>query len=195
MKLSETTYQKLRNDIFNARYKPNTLITERQIAEKYGVSKLTAGDALHRLCAEGHLTSYPRSGYMVTVLTQQEIQQVKRIRFSIESLVLEDLCQNASDDELRSLRRYIVEHPEKDPNATESNTKFHLAMARMTNNHFLVKFTQDLLGTLSRNEHQISAYYLAHWQDYHEEIVKSLLAGNLDKAKEWLAKDIDQIHD
>ena len=59
MKLTDSTYRKLRDEIFDAKYKPNELITERQIAEKYGVSKLTAGEVLHRLCAEGHLTSYP----------------------------------------------------------------------------------------------------------------------------------------
>ena len=52
MKLTDSTYRKLRDEIFDAKYKPNELITERQIAEKYGVSKLTACEVLHRLCAE-----------------------------------------------------------------------------------------------------------------------------------------------
>ena len=150
MKLTDSTYRKLRDEIFDAKYKPNELITERQIAEKYGVSKLTAGEVLHRLCAEGHLTSYPRSGYMVTTLTPTERLQLSRIREALESIVLETLCQEASDDELRSLRRYIVMHPESDGNPTASNNRFHMAMAQMTNNRFLVSMLHDILGAQSR---------------------------------------------
>ena len=70
MRLSDKVYNELKSDdIFLAKYKPNVLIVESDIASKYGVSKVTVGEALHRLCGEGHLTSYPRSGYMVTVLT------------------------------------------------------------------------------------------------------------------------------
>lgn len=190
MKLTDTTYRKLRDEIFNAKYKPNELITERQIAEKYGVSKLTAGEVLHRLCSEGHLTSYPRSGYMVTTLTPKEISQLGRIRVALESIVLESLCKDASDDEIRSLRRYIVEHPEADKNPTASNNRFHMALAQMTNDRFLVSMLQDLLGALSRVEQMIPVEVQQSWQNYHEDILTALAARNLDKAIDCLKKDV-----
>lgn len=190
MKLTDITYRKLRDEIFNAKYKPNELITERQIAEKYGVSKLTAGEALHRLCSEGHLTSYPRSGYMVTTLTPKEIFQLTRIRVALETMVLENICQDASDDEIRSLRRYIVERPETDENSTASNNRFHMAMAQMTNDRFLVAMLQDILGALSRVEQVIPVEMQRSWQNYHEDILSALAARNLDKAIECLKKDV-----
>ena len=178
MKLTDSTYRKLRDEIFDAKYKPNELITERQIAEKYGVSKLTAGEVLHRLCAEGHLTSYPRSGYMVTTLTPTERLQLSRIREALESIVLETLCQEASDDELRSLRRYIVMHPESDGNPTASNNRFHMAMTQMTNNRFLVSMLHDILGAQSRVEQVISADVLQSWQSHHEDMLNAGLMGS-----------------
>lgn len=190
MKLTDSTYRKLRDEIFDAKYKPNELITERQIAEKYGVSKLTAGEVLHRLCAEGHLTSYPRSGYMVTTLTPTERLQLSRIREALESIVLETLCQEASDNELRSLRRYIVMHPESDGNPTASNNRFHMAMAQMTNNRFLVSMLHDILGAQSRVEQVISADVLQSWQSHHEDILSALAARNLDRAIASLKEDI-----
>ena len=68
---------------------------------------------------------------MVTVLTAKEISQLKRIRVALETIALESICEDASDNEIRSLRRYIVEHPETDKNPTASNTSFHLALAKM----------------------------------------------------------------
>ncbi len=193
MKLTDTTYRKLRDEIFNAKYKPNQLITERQISEKYGVSKLTAGEVLHRLCSEGHLTSYPRSGYMVTMLTPNEINQLSRIRIALETIAMETICQEASDNEIRSLRRYIIEHPEADENPTASNTRFHLAMAQMTNNRFLVSMLQDILGALSRVEQLVPIEIQKNWQDYHEDILSALAARNLDRAIEQLKKDVARV--
>ena len=194
MKLTESTYLALRDDIFNARYKPNELITERQIAEKYGVSKLTAGEVLHRLCFEGHLTSYPRSGYMVTMLTPKEIGQIERIRFAMESLVLETICESVSDEDIQGLYRYIVDAPEKDEHFTATNTKFHLALAQLSQDRFLIKHVQDLLGSLSRVEQSISDINKKTWQDEHVAILEALSRRDLEAAKQHLKVDLDQVN-
>ena len=194
MKLTESTYLALRDDIFNARYMPNELITERQIAEKYGVSKLTAGEVLHRLCFEGHLTSYPRSGYMVTTLTPKEIRQIERIRFAMESLVLETICESASDEDIQGMYRYIVDAPEKDEHFTVTNTKFHLALAQLSQDRFLIKHMQDLLGSLSRVEQSISDINRKTWQDEHVAILEALSHRDLETAKQHLKVDLDQVN-
>jgi len=194
MKLTESTYLALRDDIFNARYKPNELITERQIAEKYGVSKLTAGEVLHRLCFEGHLTSYPRSGYMVTTLTPKEIGQIERIRFAMESLVLETICESVSDEDIQGMYRYIVDAPEKDEHFTATNTKFHLALAQLSQDRFLIKHMQDLLGSLSRVEQSISDINRKTWQDEHVAILEALSRRDLEAAKQHLKVDLDQVN-
>lgn len=194
MKLTESTYLALRDDIFNARYKPNELITERRIAEKYGVSKLTAGEVLHRLCFEGHLTSYPRSGYMVTMLTPKEIGQIERIRFAMESLVLETICESVSDEDIQGLYRYIVDAPEKDEHFTATNTKFHLALAQLSQDRFLIKHVQDLLGSLSRVEQSISDINKKTWQDEHVAILEALSRRDLEAAKRHLEVDLDQVN-
>ena len=71
MRRIEDVYDDLKERIFQAEFKPNQMITERMICDRYEVSRVTAGEALHRLCHEGHLVSYPRTGYMVRALTPQ----------------------------------------------------------------------------------------------------------------------------
>lgn len=190
MKLTDSIYIKLRDEIFNAHYKPNDLITERQIAEKYGVSKLTAGEVLHRLCSEGHLTSYPRSGYMVTLLTPREVAQLKKIRLSIEMLALEGVVQEASGEEIRSLRNYISDDFAKGANANELNTAFHLKLAELSKNRFLLSILRDILGSLSRVEQHIPQELLKSWQEPHRRIVDALAERNLPQAVEALKEDL-----
>lgn len=191
MKLTDKIYLSMRDDIFNAKYRPNELITERQIAEKYEISKLTAGEVLHRLCGEGHLTSYPRSGYMVTNLTRDEITQITKIRFALESLALEEICTGASDEEIKQLMCLAERRTEEDKTISFANRKFHLAMAALTKNRFLEKLIEDIYGTLSRVE-LVRDSAISSWQSEHVEIVKALSKRDLETAKEHLEKDLDK---
>jgi DNA-binding GntR family transcriptional regulator len=191
MRLSDKVYHELKNDVFLARYKPNMLIVESDIAEKYGVSKVTAGEALHRLCGDGHLTSYPRSGYMVTMLTPQDMRHLNRMRIAVESLVIEILCDEASDADLESLAQYIKVDFGSTDSVSAINNRFHMAMAKLTNNHYVITETESLLGSASRVEQSVELAK-ERWQDYHIKIVNALKARDVYLAKAHLVADIKQ---
>jgi len=193
MKLTDSVYSQIKEDVFLAKYKPNELITERQIAEKYGVSKLTAGEALHRLCADGHLTSYPRSGYMVTKLSPAEMGQLKRLRQAVESLVIEVVSAEASDADIRALYADISDDSQGDENGGARNARFHMALANLTNDKFIIETMETLIGSISRVEHYVAPEQRATWQDYHKQIIDALLARNTAAAKADIIKDISQM--
>lgn len=192
MKLTDSVFKKLKEDIFLARYKPNELIVERDIAEKYGISKVSAREVLHRLCGEGHLTSYPRSGYMVTVLTPQEMEQLKRIRIVVESLVLDIIFSEADGESIKSLYEYIRDDFGENDSASMLNSAFHMAMAKLSGDKYVVSLMETLLGSASRVEQRVAYEKLAGWQDYHRKILDSLLSRNIKTAKETLICDINQ---
>ena len=193
MKLTDSIYVQLRDEIFSAKYKPNELITERQIAEKYGTSKLTAGEVLQRLCTAGHLTSYPRSGYMVTVLTPVEIRQLNRIRTVIESLVLEIVCAECSGEEIRSLRQLIDPQHTQERSFAEQNRRFHMGLAELTHDRFIISTLMEILGSLSRVEQNVSSLFVDSWQDEHRHIVDALARRDIAAAKQALLADLDQL--
>lgn len=191
MTLIDSVYQQIKEDVFQARYKPNELITERQIMEKYGVSKVTAGEALHRLCSEGHLTSYPRSGYMVTALTPRETEQLKRLRCAVESLVMEIVCAEASDADIRALYDDIGA-PGTGETATQRNSRFHMDLARLTGDKYTIGLIESILGAASRVEQYVSPAQQNAWQDCHHAIVDALLARDPAAAREKLIEDLNQ---
>ncbi|HPJ01556.1 MAG TPA: GntR family transcriptional regulator [Candidatus Limiplasma sp.] len=191
MRLSDKVYSALKNDVFLAKYKPNVLIVEGDIAKKYGVSKVTAGEALHRLCSEGHLTSYPRSGYMVTLLTPQEMKQLNRMRIAVEVLTVEIICQEASDEAIESLRQLIKTDFQETDNVSEINNGFHMALANLTHNMYIIPQTESLLGSASRVEQSVK-YSKERWQDYHVKLIEALKARDMPLAKAHLVADINQ---
>lgn len=192
MKLTDKVYQQMKQDVFQAKYKPNELITERQIAEKYGVSKMTASEVLHRLCTEGHLTSYPRSGYMVTNITLKEMDQLKRLRVTLESLVIDIICEEAAKDDIRTLYNDIVESFSENDNASNISSNFHMDMAKLTNDRFIINILESILGSALRIEQHISHTSIEHWQDYHKNIVDALMKRDAVTAKKYLIDDINQ---
>ena len=193
MKLTDSIYMQLREEIFNAKYKPNALITERQIAEKYGTSKLTAGEVLQRLCSEGHLTSYPRSGYMVTVLTPAEINQLNRFRTVVESLVLEIVCAECSGEEIRGLWQLIDSHHTQERSFAEQNRHFHMGLAELTHDRFIISALTEILGSLSRVEQNVSSLFVDSWQDEHKHILDALARRDIAAAKRALLADLGQM--
>lgn len=190
MSKANSVYNAIKTDVFNAQYKPNTLITERAIVEQYNVSRLTAREALQRLCADGHLISYPRSGYMISVLSAAELEQIRLLRNTIEPLTVELACKEASGAEIRALREKIENSDDKASNA--SNREFHLALAGLTKNRFIYSFTDDLLGTLSRVDYSLGKGDTAKWFEYHIAIVDAMEARDVPLAKELILKDISQ---
>lgn len=192
MKMIDSVYTQLKQDVFNAKYKPNELIVERDIAEKYGVSKVTAGEALHRLCAEGHLTAYPRSGYMVTTLTPTEMQQIKRLRIAMESLAVDIICAEADDAAIGSLYGYISEDFSESDSASFRNSEFHLALARLTGDKYIISVIESALGSASRVEQYVTEEKRSEWQDYHRAIVDALAQRDPAGAKQCLVEDINQ---
>ncbi len=192
MKLIDEVYLQMKRDVFRAMYKPNEFIVERDIAEKYGVSKVTAGEVLHRLCAEGHLTGYPRSGYMVTTLSPTEMEQLKRLRVAVESLALEIVNGEASEEAVRSLYAMIKEDFSEADSASVSNSEFHMALARLTNDRHIVSLIESLLGSASRVEQRVTPEKHPRWQDCHKAIVDALLSRDVAEAKRRLLEDINQ---
>lgn len=63
--MSDQVLHRLREGIVNCVYKPGEIITETEVAQRYGSSKTPAREALSTLCLEEYLQKFPRKGYLV----------------------------------------------------------------------------------------------------------------------------------
>ena len=192
MKEIERVHAGLKEDVFQALYKPDQLITEREIAEKYGVSKVTAGEALHQLCRDGHLLAIPRSGYIVRPTTPEEFRQLKRLRMVLESLAIDILCDEIPDSSILTLSSFIIDDCPPDINANTVNRRFHLKMAELTGDQYLISALDAVLGAATRVEQYVSPVNKASWQDEHRMILEALKERNASLAKQHLTADLNQ---
>ena len=72
--LYEEVYEEIKNDILTGKLKKGErLVSKRNIAEQFGVSVITAENAIAQLIAEGYITAVQRSGYYINYNGDGEI--------------------------------------------------------------------------------------------------------------------------
>ncbi len=88
MNKQDELLQKLESDILRGEYAIGSRFpSERQISERYGVSRITTRDAVSRLCQMGLLRKAPQSGTFVNdYLTETSIELLVRIMQSSGSM-------------------------------------------------------------------------------------------------------------
>ena len=91
--LKETVVEGIYREIEEGIYKPNDIIHEGEIMEKYAMSKSPVREALIELCKDNVLKSIPRVGYQVVPVTLKEILDLLEFRIDVETGNLRRLCQ------------------------------------------------------------------------------------------------------
>ena len=89
--LKTIVYNAVLKGIIQDEYKPGEILNEKQLVEKYEVSKSPVREALLSLCNEGVLRNIPRYGYEVVRLTKEDISNILRFRLILESGCLGEL--------------------------------------------------------------------------------------------------------
>lgn len=190
MTTAEKIYRSLKKNIIQGEISPTTIITERELANFFQVSKSPVREALRRLVAESFLVSYPRKGYVQNILTEKDYRQIQEVRLPLEELVIKLVAAKAKKKELTKLLQKSTTN-EQDPYKS-ANTKFHLQLAKLSGNKYLYGSLENLLASASR------AFILkANKSDLtgtgqHKEIIEQLLKGDLKQALVALRKDILQ---
>lgn len=184
-KLSEKIFNKVRSDIISGRYSARDFISESEIAQAYGVSKSPVKEALHLLADQGYLISYPRKGYMVNTYSREEINQIQQIRRNLETLCVQLAIKNATDQEIESLRLTIVgDDMSAEPEKT-INYRFHMGLAKISANPFLVQTLDKLVNitSMTQIDRDPDVTNFNH-------IIDALIKRDEEEAVSWLLRDI-----
>lgn len=194
-------YDSILKDIIEGRYKQNEIINEKQLIEKYGVSKSPIRDALIELCSEGVLISHPRYGYEVVRINEKEIRDIVNFRIMVETGCLRDAASIMTRTDIEELREFTLnECTVKDQDVTalvhwDNNSKFHLKLLSYSGNEYCYNMLQRSIGIMTR------AYAQRHWEKWgtisvrmgsenHLKIIDYLFERNLTGAVDELHKDI-----
>ena len=195
--MTERVLNELRNDISNWNYNENDMITEAEISQKFGVSKTPSREALNYLCMEGFLEKIPNKGYLVKGISVMELQSLFQYRGILEKACAEMAIQYATADELKFLQELTEEHVKKAEGSTyqeysEMNRDFHMSVAYLSRNRYLVSALENVLNNLRR-------VFVREWKssgakallEAHMELVEVLIKRDVEQAKQYVARELE----
>ena len=97
----------LRTEIGDGRLSPGAKLNEREVCERFGVSRPTVREALQQLATEGFITLEARKGAAVTEMSYDRAVHLFELRSALEGLAGELCAQRASIAAKRQLKEAI----------------------------------------------------------------------------------------
>lgn len=107
--LREQVIDMMRAAILDLRLRPGQRLVERELIERFGVSRTTIREALRDLASERLVTVIPQKGAIVASPSAEEAADLYDIRAHLESLAVERFAARATPEQMARLRRAVDE--------------------------------------------------------------------------------------
>lgn len=172
---------RVRNLIVQGELPQGTKIPERELCERYGVSRTPMREALKVLAVDGLVWLEPNRGAWVSKVTIEELEEVFPVMGALEALSGELACEHITDAQINSVRQMhlemLVHYKARDlTKYFQANQAIHEAILSAANNSELTTMYNALAARVRR------ARYLANmtderWAkavDEHEQILSAL---------------------
>ncbi len=124
-------------------------LDERELSEQLAISRTPIREALARLEQEGLVRIVPRKGVFIVRKTKAEILEMITVWAALESMAARLVTQQASDDEIASLRSLFATFRDGQVQAqideySETNISFHQAILKMSRCALLTQIADNL---------------------------------------------------
>ena len=197
LSLADQAYQRIRHEILVGTLAPGDVVSERELAGNYEMSKTPIREAVTQICREGLMQRLPGRGYMVSPITIKEIRDLFDMRLILELAAVEYVVKNPAPDHCDKLKemaqiKYVLDDPESYIIFLEANREFHLTLAEATGNQRLYSILEKILIEMERLFHlglrvRDSSEEMAK---EHQDLCKSIEDGDLEAAKELMTDQI-----
>jgi DNA-binding GntR family transcriptional regulator len=188
--LAEHIVEDLEAKIIDRTLKPGQRIIEESLCKAFGVSRSPVREAFQILESRGFVVREPRKGISVARITQQEAEDIYRIRAGLDALATLLAVRRRTPEfvkKVRKLHEQMVRAAEKGNGSAYQNLnqKFHDLIIATCGNERLIQLIRDF-------DKQIIRYRLAVMSDpgwmenssrLHAEIVAAIEAGDAEAAE------------
>ncbi|MCI0626545.1 MAG: GntR family transcriptional regulator [Acidobacteria bacterium] len=154
--LTSLVYQALKKDIIRGSYKAGQALRENELAERYTTSRTPVREAAARLERDGLLRFVPNKGYFVGLISASELTNLTEYRCILECASARMAASREPDVALiqrlesHSRVEYQPGNRRSYVRFIEADTAFHVDIARLTRNQWLVDAITDLRSQIER---------------------------------------------
>lgn len=147
--LGDEVYETLKAAILRGELGPGERLIEEQLADMIGASRTPVRQAIHMLERENLIERRGRSGFVVRILSLEDIEEILDLRSVLESFAARRAAENISLADLELLTRHNETFGQAikdgDPRRLAAlNTEFHDALYKLCRNRRLQRLIHDL---------------------------------------------------
>ncbi len=132
--LAQAAYRRIKQDILQGRIKPDTVLSERELAEQQGISRTPLRSALSRLERECVISRLQNGVLLVRSVSVEQLIEIVQLRQTLESAAAGRAAEFGLTAELAELREVMAAYANGRTVAFDDfwaeDDNFHVAVAR-----------------------------------------------------------------
>ncbi|WP_323718001.1 GntR family transcriptional regulator [Paracoccus aminovorans] len=132
--LVQAAYRRIKQDILEGRIRPDTALSERELAESLGISRTPLRSALSRLEREAVIGRLGNGVLLVRSVSVEQLIEIVQLRQILESAAAARAAEFGLTPELQAIGQVMVGYAEGRDTAFDDfwaeDDRFHLAVAR-----------------------------------------------------------------
>lgn len=180
--LGEITAERLRDAIITCEFAPGVRITETEVSESMGVSRIVVREAMQILLHEGLLIKERNKFTKVVDFSHREIEEIFDLRIAIEQAAAKR-CSNEPHfienliNRANSIQEIVKTSQYKRLELLRADMDFHNYIVRCSQNLRFIKVWQEITGPIFVLLYRyINADHDLHYS--HEEIIQAFNSAN-----------------
>jgi DNA-binding GntR family transcriptional regulator len=195
--LGKQAWEHLRDLIVRGKLQPGQKLTERDVSQQLGVSRMPARDALMKLEEQGLVVTKGNARYVIE-LKAVDIQNLFEIRCQLELLAVDAAIRNATKQEttrltdlLAQMKLSVKRHDET--LFKKSDLDIHEAIWGMSKNPYISKMLQSISGPVFMFIDRHVAIQ-ENWEevlDLHSKLITAICSDNSSAARKAMRQHMD----
>jgi DNA-binding GntR family transcriptional regulator len=197
---SKTIYHQLREEIINLFLVPGTNISEKEVSEKYNVSRTPVREAFVRLEQEGLVHIYPQKGTVISLIDLDAVEEGRFLREHLERAVVKQACEEFPQEKIFALemnlkfqKMYMQDHDHK--KLFEADQEFHKIIFDACNKKRVWAIINDTSADFQRIRllRLITDFTWDNIYSQHKEIVEAIKNRMPERAEEVMKEHLNMV--
>ena len=195
--LASIAYQKLREDIINAKHAPGGRLRVQELSERYALGPSPIREALNRLSRDGLVTLNDRRGFSVTPISRAHLDELTRTRCWLNELALRRSIADGDEaweesvvlanHRLSRIPRYLDDAgggKVYNPAWELAHRAFHSTLIAACGSRWLIGFCEQLFDAADCYRHlsRVSSMKRSQRMDEHQQMVDAIVRRDADAA-------------
>ena len=147
--LKEMALATIKEAMFAKKLEQEVMYTEAALTGELGISRTPVREALIHLASRGLITYFPRKGFKIKLLTEQDVENLFELRLALELAAVRHVVPILTKPSLAEVERIQAQYrkiaQKGEPlDSIRANMMFHACLAELTENSYLIGALEEI---------------------------------------------------